>query len=382
MNKKRYSLPDIDWLLSFPTDEVMRYGISHDILDSPGLLTHVMLCRVLVFQLAKALPKNIPFNIDTALSLTTVYHATRQAADYGKVWKHPDPLVNEFMKTRWDMDFALNQAVEHWFHPDIVHWVANYRINPNSREAGYFPHESLSRNNVVNWTESIPMLTSWLVAGTITKTSIRFQDLRDRRSEEIGKLELPFWQKKIMDWEEVHLPEPIVAIATRESDYPDEDSIILWIKNGAINNAIMWKWILDWYEEWANMIIAEYCKLAGIDDFYKYLEDWVDVVGDARPWIKREIRTAFESLIGRPLGKNEFIPYVEWIDLVFKRIQWIKVASTRDLYHKKLTRIMSSAERTVWFLSKDSPIKDRRQNQDIHISNKNRIINMSADKIE
>ncbi len=72
-----------------------------------------MLCRVLVFQMAKALPKSIDFDMDTALSLTTIYHATRQAADYGRLGRHSDPLVNELMKTRGEMDYALNQAIEH-----------------------------------------------------------------------------------------------------------------------------------------------------------------------------------------------------------------------------------------------------------------------------
>lgn len=359
MNKQQYSLPEINWLLSFPTEEVMKYGIEHDILDSPWLLAHIMLCRTLVFQIAKALPKNIDFDMDTALSLTTVYHATRQAADYGKAGKHPDPLVNEFMKTRWDMDFAMNQAIEHWFTPAINHWIWDYRINPNSREAWYFPHESLMKNGEINWTEAIPMLTSWLVAWPMTKISIRFQDLRDRRSAEIGKLELPFWQKKISEWKDVVLPRPIVDIALKDAvmKYTREEDIITWIRNGSVTNEIMWKWILDGYEEWANMVISEYCKVAKIDDFYKFLEHWVDAIGDYRPEKKKEIKDSYEKMIGRPLGTDEFIPYIEWLNLIFKRIWWIKVDTTKEIYRKKFIRTMSSIERSLSMLSKEKTTK-------------------------
>jgi hypothetical protein len=364
MNKQPYSLPDINGLLSLPTEEVMKYGIEHDILDSPWLLAHIILCRILVFQMAKALPKNIDFDMDTALSLTTVYHATRQAADYGKAWKHPDSLVNEFMKTRGDMDYALNQAIEHWFTVAITQWVWNYRINPNSREAWYFPHESLMKNSKINWTEAIPMLTSWLVVWPMTKTSIRFQDLRDRRSGEIGKLELPFWQKKISEWEDIALPQPIIdtAILDKTMSYKSEGDIVDGIRNGSVTNEVMWRWILDGYEQWANTVISEYCRIAKIDDFYKYLEYGVDTVGDYRSEKKTEIKKSFEKLIGRSLAQDEFIPYVEWLDLVFKRIWWLKVSNTKELYRQKLTRTMENIERTISFLSKEKVVKNWIQN--------------------
>ena len=54
----------------------------------------------------------------------------------------------------------------------------------------------------------------------------RFDDLRSRRSAEIGKLELPYWKMKIDANEEVSLPQPIVDIATREGVYNDEADII------------------------------------------------------------------------------------------------------------------------------------------------------------
>lgn len=78
---------------------------------------HIILGRILVFQMAKALPSGTEFDIDTALSLTTVYHATRQAADLGRLGKHTNPEVNKFMEGRLDMDYALDQAKKHAFSP-------------------------------------------------------------------------------------------------------------------------------------------------------------------------------------------------------------------------------------------------------------------------
>ncbi len=366
MKKQQYSLPEISGLLSFPTEEVMRYGIKHDILNSSWLLAHIMLCRVLVFQMAKALPKSIDFDMDTALSLTTIYHATRQAADYGRLGRHSDPLVNELMKTRGEMDYALNQAIEHWFTVTITQWIRNYRVNPSSREAWYFPHESMVRNGTINWTEAISILTSWLVAWPITRASIRFQDLRDRRSGEIGKLELPFWQKKVSEWENITLPQPIIDTATQDKtmNYTSEADIVDGIQDGSVTNEIMWKWILDGYEEWANNVISEYCKIAKIDDFYKYLEHWVDAIGEFRSEKKMEIRKSFEKLIGRSLTQDEFIPYVEWLDLVFKRIWWLKVSNTKELYRKKFIRTMWNIKRTQSLLSKEKVVKNWTQNHE------------------
>jgi hypothetical protein len=42
--------------------------------------------------------------------------------------------------------------------------IRHYLINPAYRESGYFPHETLQKNGQINWTEAIPMLTSWLIA--------------------------------------------------------------------------------------------------------------------------------------------------------------------------------------------------------------------------
>ena len=142
----------------------MRYGLDHNLLDSPGLPMHIMLGRMIVDALASALPEGVEFDIDTARSLTTVYHATRQSADYGKAGKHPDSKVNEFMQTHGDMEYALMQAERNSLSPAIIKGIRDYVNNPAHRENGYFPHETLVKNSVINWTEALPMLTSWLVA--------------------------------------------------------------------------------------------------------------------------------------------------------------------------------------------------------------------------
>lgn len=354
MDRQQYSLPEINWLLSFPTEEIMKYWLEHDLLDSPGLLMHIVLGRILVFQLAKWLPKDTEFDIDTALSLTTVYHATRQSADYGKAWKHPDANVNEFMKIHGDMEYALQQAETHWLNSLVVHGIRNYIINPQFRENGYFPHETLEKNGKINWTEALPMLTSWLVAGVITHTNKRFQDLRDRRSWEIGKLELPYWYEQIRSWKFVTLPEPIVAIALKESEseYKSEQDIIEGIRNQKVTNEIMGQWILDGYEEWANHIIVEYGKLTGIQDFYGFLEDWVDTLWWEQQEKKEKIKNAFEKMIGRKLAEDEFIPYIDGIDMLFRRIEWLKVEWTRALFQEKIRRNMENIERVTQMLEK------------------------------
>lgn len=118
------------------------------------------------------------------------------------------------------------------------------------------------------------MLTSWIVAGVVTRTDKRFHDLRTRRSEEIGKLELPYWKNQLMMRNPIQLPQPIVQIALKDTEFRFQSArdIVEAIDNETVTNEIMGKWILDGYEEWANHVVEEYCKLAGIDDFYVFLE--------------------------------------------------------------------------------------------------------------
>jgi hypothetical protein len=43
---------------------------------------HTFLCRILTLYLSKNLPNDIEIDLDLALSLTTIYHFSRQEADY------------------------------------------------------------------------------------------------------------------------------------------------------------------------------------------------------------------------------------------------------------------------------------------------------------
>jgi hypothetical protein len=352
MQKLEYSLPPINGLLSFPTEEIMQYWLNENLLDSPGLLMHIILGRILVFQLAKALPKNIDFDLDTALSLTTIYHATRQNADYGKSGIHIDSQINEFMKFHGDMDYALLRAREKWLSSAVIKGISDYLITPKTRENWYFPHETLQKEGKINWTETIPMLTSWLVVGVITRIDKRFNDLRARRSAEIGKLELPYWKAKIDAGESISLPKPIVDIALKDENYTSEADIISWIGSWIITDAVMGKWILDGYEEWANEAIAEYSKLIWVDDFYAFLEKEMDTLWDAEVEKKAKIKQEFELMLGRPLKDWEFIPYIEGIDLLYKRIRWLKADSTRKVYREKIERSMRNISRVVEKLGK------------------------------
>lgn len=356
MEQQQYSLPPIGWLLSFPTPEIMTYWLDQSLLDSPGLPMHIMLGRMTATAMWNALPQDVDFDIDTAQSLTTVYHATRQAADYGKTGKHPDSEVNEFMQTHGDMEYALMQAEKNWLSPAIIHGIKDYIINPAYRESGYFPHETLQKGGKINWTEAIPMLTSWLIAWVLTRTDKRFDDLRARRSAEIGKLELPYWKAKIDADEEVSLPKPIVDVALRDGNYTDESAIIAWIRSWEITNTIMGKWILDGYEEWANSAIAEYSKLVWVDDFYAFLEKEMDTLWDGESEKKVKIKQEFELMLGRTLQEWEFIPYVEGIDLLFKRMRGLKTRETQEVYTVRVERLMRNIDTVVRRLAKKTQV--------------------------
>lgn len=332
----------------------MKYGLEHNLLDSPGLLAHIILGRILVFHLAKWLPKNIDFDLDTALSLTTVYHATRQSADYGKAGKHLDQAVNEYMKDHHDMDYALKMAQEQLLSAPIIQGIQDFLINPSVRKwKDYFPHETLESGGKIKWTEALPMLTSWIVAGVVTRTDKRFHDLRTRRSAEIGKLELPHWQEQIQLWKFVQLPQPIIDIAIKDwnFEFQSEQDIIEAIDNRKVTNEIMGKWILDGYEEWANHVVEEYCNLADIDDFYMFLEKWIDTLWTGQWEKKEQIKKSFEKMLGRPLTADEFIPYIEGIDLLWKRIAGLKSELTREVFRGKVRRNMEQISRVMNHIS-------------------------------
>jgi hypothetical protein len=47
----------------------------------------------------------------------------------------------------------------------------------------------------------------------------------------------------------------------------------------------------------------------------------MDTIGDAEPEKKAKIKNEFELMLGRPLNSGEFIPYIDGIDLLFKRMR-------------------------------------------------------------
>jgi hypothetical protein len=77
-----------------------------------------------------------------AIALNTIYHATRQKADFGREGKKSEE-INAFMQDHDDMDFALKQAIEHRcgdkkFDERIIKGIKDYRRNPRTRTS-YFP---------------------------------------------------------------------------------------------------------------------------------------------------------------------------------------------------------------------------------------------------
>jgi len=78
-------------------------------------MMHVILSRIVTLSMIKKMKENdsqsaIDENI--AMALNTVYHATRQKADFGREGKKSEE-VNAFMQDHDDIDFALKQAIEH-----------------------------------------------------------------------------------------------------------------------------------------------------------------------------------------------------------------------------------------------------------------------------
>jgi len=86
MDKNRYSLkPIADDKLPLPTEELMQYGIENDVLESPGLMMHVVLSRIVTLAMIKKIQEHgEPIREDVAMVLNTAYHATRQKADFGR----------------------------------------------------------------------------------------------------------------------------------------------------------------------------------------------------------------------------------------------------------------------------------------------------------
>ena len=47
----------------------------------------------------------------------------------------------------------------------------------------------------------------------------------------------------------------------------------------------------------------------------------MDTIGDADPEKKTKIKHEFELMLGRKMNPGEFIPYVNGIELLFKRMR-------------------------------------------------------------
>lgn len=338
----KYSLPDFYWF-SFPTKDIINFWLEHNLVDSPWLLMHTFLCRILTLYLSKNLPNDIEIDLDLALSLTTIYHFSRQEADYWKIWKSKDEETNKFMEQNSDIDYAIFEAMKYWFDESIIEWTKHFIINPKTRE-NYFPNETLETNWNINWTRAIPMLASWLTTWSIINTKKRFDDLKNRRSWEIWKLELDNIKEKLNSWINIWIPKQILDVAIRENnfDVKSENELLDLIKSWEITNEIMWLWILLWYEEYANKIINEYCKLCGIDDFYSFLTEWLCLVKDEEE--KNKIKLEFEKYLNRPLQEDEIIPYLPWIELVFKRLSFLKIKEFREKYKNRIIKILKNLE--------------------------------------
>lgn len=57
MQKLEYSLPPISGILSFPSEEIMQYALQHNLLDSSGLPMHILLGRMIVYQMGSHIPQ-------------------------------------------------------------------------------------------------------------------------------------------------------------------------------------------------------------------------------------------------------------------------------------------------------------------------------------
>jgi len=89
-----------------------------------------------------------------------------------------------------------------------------------------------------------------------------------------------------------------------------------------IDGQKMWFWVLDGYEEWCKKAINEFCKICQIDNFYDWLKSDVQVVKDESK--KSSIEKEFKKYLWRGTKPDEFVPYLPWIELLYKRIARIK----------------------------------------------------------
>lgn len=331
MDKSRYTLaPIAENRLPLPTEELMQYGIDNDVLDSPWLMMHVILSRIVTLSMIKKMKEGNHGNTideNVAMALNTVYHATRQRADFGREGKKSEE-INAFMQDHDDMDFALKQAIEHrWgdkkFDEGMIKGIKDYRRNPRTR-TWYFPQETLEKDWIIDRTETIPLLTSRLIAWPICSVEDRFLDLRTRRSEEIWKPELDYIIEQLQAKKDIRIAEPLLETAKQDTELAihNEEDLKNLIVSWKIDSKKMWVWMLDGYEERCKKAIAQFCEICHIDNFHARLKSDVQVVKDETKVASMEDK--FKTYLWRDLKSDEFIPHLPGIDIIYKRISRIK----------------------------------------------------------
>jgi hypothetical protein len=346
MEKQQYSLPPIADFLSLPWQKLMDHALKNRLMDSPWLLLHSLLCRIITYTLAKQLPSE-KVDVDTLLSLGLVSHSTRLIAEEGIQWIHPDPAMNEYMQNHSNIDFAYQDAISEWFSSEIIEWIQHFTGNPRTR-MGYFPHETMMNGGAINWTEALYQIASWSIAWWITTLDMRFDDLRARRSIDIWKLELDYIKEQIRMEGAYIVPEPIVRaawISLGQDITSDTLKDMIQEEWSIIDDKKLWEWMLNSYEEWADMVRKKYCEMVWVDDFDVFLREQMDAVSD--PEMKLKIHSSFESAIWRKLRDDEFFPAMPGIDLIYKRIWAMKMEWTKERARKNVERLMMNIDRVT-----------------------------------
>lgn len=356
MNPQTYSLTPIADYLSLPGQELMDHALKNRLTESPGLLLHSLLCRIVAYALAKHLPE-ATVDIDILLSLGLVSHSTRIIAEEWIKGIHPNPEINQYMQTHSNIDFAHRDAMNEWFSEWIIQGIQHFTGNPKTR-TGYFPHETMILDNgEINWTETLYQIASWSIAGGITTLDKRFDDLRARRSEDIGKLELDYIREKMNCWGgEYMVPQPILDEAGKDLwSVVDNKTFqsMLMAENSQYDSKKIWTLMLNSYQTWADSVRKQYCGIVWIDNFDIFLQQQVDTVQD--PALYTRIKLSFESAIGRPLRDDEFFPTIPGIEMIYKRIWTMKVDETRERATARMVKLMWNIDRVARpFLSANS----------------------------
>ena len=191
------------------------------------------------------------------------------------------------------------------------------------------------------------MLSSWLTAWAITNTDTRFDDLINRRSAEFWKLDLLHIKNLIKDWKKQIIPEAILEEAINDNNFNivNNQNFIEWVKSGKITDEIIWTWIFKWYKKWANKIIEEYCKICKIRDFNTFLKDWLNTINNEEK--EKHILKEFEKYLWKDLKDYEFIPYIPWIELVFKRLTELKIWKEKEKYKKRISDLLLKIDKVI-----------------------------------